>query len=387
MAYNQINAVINAATKQMTGVNAIANVDTRGLVDVGGQILSNDGLNIVPFMNGLMGVIRDTYIKAKAYDRREKISARRSADAFGLYTRKIQRKNIADAKENSSYKAQDWNYYNGTLTQNWDDRLFGKVAGYETEPVIIADKQLEKCFHNAAEMASFIDMLYTGMSNDVEAHAETSESLARAAAIASCMGNARTVVNLSTLYAAAYPNATAITSANWETDPDFIRFAIVQIKKIARNMRTFNRVYNNGGADRFSREDELIIDVHSNFVASMEGYLESTLIEKFIALPTFNEVTRWQASGTTSQYLDATGIDVTIDDFTAGTKEGVVEKSAGIIAFVHDIDKYALTVDDLRTVNARNSLQEMTTSVTKYDVAYAVDTSEQGVVFIVNDAA
>lgn len=394
MAYNQIYSIINAATQNMLGATSIAARDTKTFVDIGGQVLGDDGVNIQAFMNGLLGVIRDTYIKSKSYNRREKISARREANDFGLYLRKIQRKNIQNTAENSSYKAQDWDYYDGSLTKSWDDRIFGKIAGYETTPIIISDKQLAKCFHNEAEMSAFIDMLYTGMANDVEVHAETTEALARATAIATCLQGSNysnTSVNLSTLYAAAFPDADAITSANWRYDANFIRFAIVTIKDYIERLKTYNQLYNNGGADRFSRDDELIVDIHSMFVSSMEGYLENTLIAPFIALPTFNRVTRWQATGTSGAFTDATRVKVDNTDYVVDTSTDPdttlsVDKK-GILAFVHDIDKYAITVDDLRTVSARNALQEMTTAVSKYDVAYAVDPSEQGVVFYVNDAS
>ena len=394
MGYNQIYSLINAATQNMLGATSIAARDTKSFVDIGGQILGDDGVNIPIFMNGLMGVIRDTYIKSKSYNRSEKVSARRDASDFGLYLRKIQRKNITNVGSNSSYSSQDWDYYDGSLSKNWDDRIFGKIAGYETAPVIISDKQLAKCFHNEAEMAAFVDMLYEGMRNDVEVHAETTESLARATAIASCLQGSNysnTTVNLSTLYAAAFPDAAAITSANWMYDANFIRFAIVQIKNTLRRMETFNQIFNNGGADRFSRPEELVLDIHSTFVSSMEGYLENTLIEKFISLPTFNPVTRWQATGTSNAFADSTRVKIDNSDYVVDSSTNPdttlsVDKK-GVIAFAHDIDKYAVTVDDLRTVNARNSLQEMTTTVTKYDTAYAVDPSEQGVVFIVNDAS
>ena len=393
MSYNQIYSVINAATKNMTGATSLAARDTASFVDIGGKILGDDGVNIPAFWNGLFGVIRDTYIKSKSYDRAEKISARRATSDFGLYLRKIQRKNLAAVAENSSYKAQDWDYYDGDLTKNWDDRLFGAIGGYETDKIILSDRKLEKCFHNELEMAAFVDMLYAGMRDDIEVNAETAESLARASAIASCLAGTNytnTSINLSTLYAAAFPNADPIDASNWQYDANFLRFAITEIKKFPRRMRAYNALFNNGGADRFTRDDELIIDIHADFVSAMEGYLENTLIEKFIALPTFNPVTRWQATGTTSAYTSDTAINIQnsnyVTDATTTPETTLSVAKDGIIAFLHDVDKYAVCVDSVRTVTARNSLQEMTTAVTKYDVGYAIDPSEQGVVFYVNDA-
>lgn len=391
MAYNQIYSVINAATQNMLGATSLGARDTKGFVDIGGQILGDDGVNIPIFMNGLMGVLRETYIKSKSYNRREKISARRDASDFGLYLRKIQRTNIQNVAENSSYKAQDWDYYDGSLSKNWDDRIFGKVAGYETTPVIISDKQLAKCFHNEAEMAAFISMLYDGMANDVEVHAETTESLARATAIGLLLQSNKTSINLSTSYAAAFPEADTIDSSNWMYDANFIRFAIVEIKRYMRAMQAYNQIFNYEGADRFSREGEIILDVHDRFVSSMEGFLENSLIERFIQLPNFNPVSRWQATGTTAALADATAINIANSDFvTDATTDPDTTLSAskkGVLAMLHDVDLYALTIDDLRSVSARNSLQEMTTTVTKYDTAYAIDPSEQGIVFYVTDAS
>ena len=165
-----------------------------------------------------------------------------------------------------------------------------------------------------------------------------------------------------------------------------MRFALVEMKRIMSRLDKMNRIYNNAGCDRFTRPNELVIDIHSDFVASMEGYLENTLIEKFIQLPGYNEVSRWQGVGTaygdTHKLVienDNLGVDTTA--FASLTTDGTDLTVDGVIAFAHDIDKYAITVEDLRTVSANNELQEMITTVTKFDTAYAVDPSEQGIVF------
>ena len=66
MAYNQVYAIVNAATKQALGASAVAAVDTTTLAEVGGQVL--DSLNpatFPAFVYGLMGVLNTTRIKAK----------------------------------------------------------------------------------------------------------------------------------------------------------------------------------------------------------------------------------------------------------------------------------------------------------------------------------
>ncbi|MBR5279496.1 MAG: hypothetical protein IKU26_00815 [Clostridia bacterium] len=387
MAYNQIYGIVNEATKQALGSKAVAAIDTTTLAEVGGQVLSALNPATFPaFVNGLMGVLNNTRIKAKSYDGADRVSAYRNPEEFGLYMRKIQIDKVQDVGENSSFKAQDWDYYDGSLATNWTDRLFGNIAGFETAPQIVQRKQLQRCFANPAEMAAFIAMLDTGRMNDIRCHMESTETLARATAMGSCFHNTATAIDLGALYNTETGKATAPDS--WQYDADQLRFYIVEMKRIIARLKKMNRIYNNAGMDRFTREDEMVIDIHSDFVASMTGYLENTLIQKFIELPGYNEVSRWQGVGTSygnSLKLmienDNLGVDTTA--FASLTTTGKELTIDGVIAFVHDIDKYAMTIDDLRTVSAENQLQETVTTVTKFDTAYAVDPSEQGIVFYV----
>lgn len=391
MAYNQIYGIVNEATKQALGSKAVTAIDTTTLAEIGGQVL--DSLNpatFPAFVYGLMGVINNTRIKAKSYDGTERVSAYRKPEDFGLYLRKIQVDSIQEVRENSSFKAQDWDYYDGDLTKNWTDRLFGLIAGFETAPQIISRKKLQRCFHNPAEMAAFIAMLDTARMNDIKCHIESTETLARGTAMGSCFGSAQTAIDLGAIYNQVTGKETS--ADGWKYDADQIRFYTVEMKRIMARLPRMNQLYNNAGNDRFTREEEMIFDLHSDFVASMTGYLENTLIEKFLQMPGYNEVSRWQGIGTSygdelklSIVNDSLGVDTTaFADYTTNGKDLTVD---GVIAFVHDVDKYAMTVDDLRTVSANNELQEMITTVTKFDTAYAVDPSEQGIVFFVGEHA
>lgn len=393
MAYNQIYGIVNSATKQALGATAVAAVDASTLVEVGGQILDNSNpQTLAAFVYGLAGAINQTRIKAKSYEIGSNISMWRSNEDFGLYRRKIQRNNVQDAVSNSSYGNQDADYYDGDLSANWTDRLFGLIAGFETEKQIVSRKKLQRCFRDPAEMAEFINMLDIGRLNDVRCNMESCEMLARATAMGSCFASANTAIDVGALYNTATGKATAADS--WLYDADYARFILVEVKRILSRLKTMNRIYNNGaigaGAtpDRFTRDDELVLDIHSDFVASMDGYLENTLIEKFTKLPGYNEVSRWQGPGTTAAYADNHKIIITNDDLGADptdtthvSNSGKTVTCDGIIAFAHDYDKFGLTIDDLRTCVGENPLQEMVTTVTKYDVAYAIDPSEQGIVF------
>lgn len=393
MAYNQIYGIVNAATKQALGAAAVAAVDSSTLAEVGGQILdASNPAAFAAFVYGLMGALNETRIKAKSYDTGSRISMWRSNEDFGLYRRKIQRNNVRDAVENSSFKSQDADYYDGDLSANWADRLFGLISGFETEPDIISRKKLQRCFRNPEEMAAFINMLDVGRMNDVKCNMESCETLARATAIGTCFQKAATAVDVGALYNTVTGKATSADS--WLYDADYMRFIVTETKRIISRLYSMNRIYNNFEtdttyhvyADRFTRPDELVIDIHSDFRASMDGYLQNSLISDFVKLPGYNEVTRWQGIGT--GYGDTHKVIITNDNLGADTSDsthvsnsGKTVTCDGIIAFVHDYDKFGLTIEDLRTVQGENTLQEMITTVTKYDVAYAIDPSEQGIVF------
>lgn len=391
MAYNQIYGIVNDATAQALGASAIKAVDTTTLAQVGGQILS--ALNpwtLEAFMNGLCGVDYKTRIKSKEYNPLSKINSYRETDDFGLYLRKIQRTNVKDVAENSSWKAQDWDYYDGTLAENWSDRIFGEINGFETEPLIKSYVQLRRCFHNPAEMASFISMLDNGQMTDIKCAMESCETMARATAIASCFTSTNTAIDLGAIYNTITGKAT--DKYNWFYDADFLRFMVVEIKRTIARLKTMNRIYNAEGADRFTNDSELIIDMHTDFVAGMNGFLENTLISPFLEMPTFNEVTRWQAVGTTVGASDVHKISIENDNlnvdttaFSSYTTDGTDLAIDGIVCFVHDIERYATTCADYRVCSANNTLQEYVTSVAKFDCGYAIDTSEQGIVFYVGD--
>lgn len=401
MAYNQIYGIVNAATTQAIGASAVQAIDSSTLAEVGGQILDSSNPALFDaFVYGLMGVLNETRIKAKSYDTGAKISMWRNNEDFGLYRRKIQRNNVRDAVANSSCASQDADYYDGDLAANWSDRLFGLISGFESAPDIISRKKLARCFHNPAEMAAFINMLDVGRMNDIKCNMESCEMLARATAIGSCFESANTAIDLGALYNTATGKATSKTG--WVYDADLIRFCIVEMKRIISRFKSMNRIYNNfvsdavtgSKADRFTADDELVIDIHSDFVASMNGYLENTLISDFIRLPGFNEVSRWQGTGTSASYADAHKVVITNDNLGADTTDSTHVSNSGktvtvdgVVAFAHDYDKFGLTIEDLRTVTGTNTLQEMITTVTKYDVAYAIDPSEQGVVFYIGDHA
>lgn len=397
MAYNQIYGIVNAATKQALGSTAVAAIDSTTLADVGGQILdASNPATFAAFVYGLMGALNETRIKAKSYVTNNRVSMYRSAEEFGLYRRKIQRSNVRDAVSNSSYTSQDADYYDGDLSANWQDRLFGVFAGFETAPDIISRKKLARCFRSPAEMADFINMLDVGRMNDIKCNMESCEMMARATAIGSCFKNAATAIDLGALYNTATGKAT--DKAAWVYDADLIRFCVVEMKRIIARLKHMNRIYNNGAystnpnPDRFTRDDELVIDIHDDFVASMDGYLQNSLISDFVKLPGFNPVSRWQGNGTS--YGDLHKVIITNDNLAADTSDtthvsnsGKTVTCDGIVAFAHDYDKFALTIDDLRTCVGENTLQEMVTTVTKYDVAYDVDPSEQGIVFYIGDHA
>lgn len=392
MGYNQVYGIVTAANKQALGRSAVSAIDTSTLIDVGGQVLDADHpANFAAFVYGLMGVINSTRIKAKSYNGASRVSAYRSPEDFGIYRRKIQPLKVRDVVANSSFTSQDADYYDGDLSVNWTDRLFGTMGGFETEKDIISRKKLARCFKDAEEMGAFISMLDTHRDNEIKASMESTETLARGTAMGACFASANTVVDLGYMYNQA--TGKAISKTSWRYDADFIRFAVVEMKRIIDRFKTMNCIYNNGGADRWTDDNDLVIDIHTDFTASLDGYLNNSLIENFMRLPGYNPVSRWQGTGTDKTFADAEKLIITNDNLGASavawssyvSNSGKTVTVPCVLAYVHDYDAFANSIFDLRTVVGENPLQEMVTTVTKFDTGWAVDPSEQGVVFIVGD--
>ena len=97
-----------------------------------------------------------------------------------------------------------------------------------------------------------------------------------------------------------------------------------------------------------------------------------------MALPNYEKVVYWQAPGQGFAFDDVSKINITNSNIDASPVE-----QGGILAFVHDVDSCASIIYRRRSHSIYNPRAERFNIFEKADKGYAVDLSENAVVFYI----
>ena len=140
-------------------------------------------------------------------------------------------------------------------------------------------------------------------------------------------------------------------------------------------------LFNTAGADRFTKDSDLVVKVLADYSTATSSYLESNTYHKeLVALPMYEEVPYWQASGTGYSFEDTSKVAISQSDVTSFNVT-----QSGIIAFIRDKEKCGVSYDRYRVKSIYNPLGERTHYAYKADKGYYVDETENGIVFYVAD--
>ena len=147
-------------------------------------------------------------------------------------------------------------------------------------------------------------------------------------------------------------------------------------------MKVMSTLYNAEDIPRHTPDDKLVVEILGQFASATASYLESdTFHNELVKLPRYEEVPYWQGTGTSFAFEDVSKIDITNSELiTAQNSTGTISQT-GIIAFVHDYDAVASIIYRRRTKTLYNPRAERMNIYMKCDKGYAVDLSENGVVF------
>ena len=376
---NQIYSLLNATSKEALGDSAITVKDTTTFISLGNQVLSTDETK-ESWYNKLADRIGRTYVKYKSYVGTER-SIYKTPLEFGMALQKIQVHKLAEASANQSWETTSNPFEKSTDDTNFSVQIFGKRGPYEIDKVIY-DYQLETAFTSPANMGSFVEMIFSDMYNAMEFDKENLANLCVATAIASCVANKETAPlcfrNLWAEYKTTHADA---LYATWEENTDFLKFASREINLVTKRMQKMRSHFNTAHADRFTKKEDMVVEILADFATATSSYLESgTYHKELVALPHYEEVDCWQGTDTGYDFANTSKIAIKNDD------AGINVTQSGIIAFVHDKEKCGLSYDRIRTKSLYNPLGERTLYSLKADKGYYVDPTENGVVFAVFEA-
>ena len=378
--YAQIYQLVNAITEGSIGNRAITVKDTTTLISLGNQVLKSDE-NKEEFYKKLPDVIGRIICRYQAIKRRSR-DIEVDPLTFGIAVEEVWKDSVARAKKNNSWGDQ----VNPFDVLKKDDTainvsIYKELAGWELDKITY-DYQLEKSFHNAAEMASFLSLImqdmYDGMTQALNDTDRITECTAMAQSIyGAASTGAQTAVNLFTAYKTEVDPSTALTAATCVYNSDWLRFATEKILNIVENAKELGVLYNTAGAER-ELADDFKLHMLSEFANKLSIYLHAdTYHEDLLKLPGFSKINSWQGLGRGATFAQKSKIDIINGDLQVS--------QGGIVAHLFDRGRMMTMVDKIRTKSFYNGASELTNWYHKADIGYLIRPYEIGVVFYIAD--
>lgn len=371
---NQVYQMVNDAAKEALGQQAVTVKDTGTLVSLGEQIQAAQ--SVEAFYKTLVNRIGRTVVAVRAFEINER-SVMRNEMEWGVIYQKISFK-PRDAVENPSWKSDTQaNPYDIAPQTTVVQKLFSVMGTYSYEDSI-PDYQLFTAFTTPAAMAAFISGIYTNMYNYLKIAEANLANLAVNTYMAGAMSgtNAAQKRNLLKEYNDKFTKTLTVEQAL--TDASFLKFASKTINDTIKQFTSPSTIFNAEGIVRQTTKDKLVVEVLSQFATATTSYMESdTYHNELVKLPRYEEVNYWQSSGTGFSFEDVSTIDIK----NAKINKGAEVKKTGIVAFVHDYDAVASIIYRRRSNSIYNPRAERYNVMEKADKGYAVDLSENGVVF------
>lgn len=382
MEVTQIKNIVNQTTAEVTGTEAIADIDLNQVVENGAEVLDNDKL-IDNYVKTLIDHIGKVVFVNRPYTGGTP-SVMMDSWEYGAILEKIQYEGLPEAEDNDS-----WDLENG---RSYDPNIFYKPtvsAKFYSErrtfdiPMSFAQRQVKSAFSNSAQLQAFFAMIETAISNGMTVKMDSLVQLTLANAIATVYSNRATkpvqYYDLVTAYRAATGDNT-VTPENALVKPEFTRWAAMHMKRVIARMKKLSTLFNAGGKYRHTPSDRLHLILHSDFTAAAEAYLYGdTFHDEFVKLPKAEEVPFWQGSGTGFAWADTSKIIVTPRD----AENPVTVNNVVGIAF--DRDALGVSNLDRRVTTNWNPKAEFTNNWYKFDAGYFNDFNENMVVFTLGE--
>lgn len=385
MQVTQVYQILNTITQEILGDSAIVQEDLSNVVEIGDSLQNVGGLdNYVRSLNDHIG--RMVFVD-RVYGGRAP-SVLMSGWEYGSILEKL-RASIPDAEENESWELTDRTSYDPNIfyKPSVSIKFFNKKVTFEI-PISITERQVKSSFSNATQLNAFYSMIQnaiqTSMTVKLDAlimrtiNAGIAETLYDAFPNGTYSGvTSSRAVNLLYLYNTNVNAGTAITAAEAMTDPEFIRYAALQMSLYSDRLGVISTLFNVGATEKFTPKDRQRIVLLSEFQRAADVYLQSdTFHDEFTRLPSADSVTYWQGSGTGYSFTDTSAINVK-------TPSGNNVSATGILGVIFDRDSLGVTNMDRRVTTNYNPKAEFWNQWHKMDAGYFLDLDENFVVFYI----
>ena len=383
MDIKQIYPIVNEATKEVLGEEALVKEDLSNLVEIGSAVFNNNSFD--KYCKALVDKVGRVVFVDRVYNGRVP-SIIRDNWSYGACLQKLACE-LPEASENEVWELEngasyDPNIFQGpVITANyWNDKCTFSVQ------MSIVEKQFKSAFTSGDQAASFVAMIFTAIENAMTIQldalvmrtinnliAETVYDDFGSDAITG--GSHVKAVNVLYLYNQTVDAGDALTAANCLQSPAFLRFAANLMKMYKDRLAVESRLFNIDEKARFTPADRLHFVVLSEFAAGVESYLQSdTFHNEMVALPKYESVPYWQGSGTGYAFADTGKIYVT----TASNHDVTV---TGVLGVMFDSDAAAVCCQDRYTTSQYNPVGMFTNNWFRMDAMFLNSLQENCVVF------
>lgn len=378
MEVTQIAEIVNLTTAEVTGTEAVENVDLNSVVEMGSEVLDNDKL-IDNYVKTLIDHIGKVVFVNRPYTGSTP-SVMMDSWEYGAILEKIQYEGLPEAEDNDSWELEDGRSYDPNVfyKPQVSAKFYSERRTFDI-PMSFAQRQVKSAFSGAAQVQAFFAMIETAISNGMTVKMDSLVQLTLANAIATVYNNRVTnpvqYYPLVTMYVAATGDST-VTASNALVKPEFCRWASMTMRRVVARMRKLSTLFNAGGKYRHTPADRLHLILHSDFTAAAEAYLYSdTYHNEFVKLPKAEEVAFWQGSGTGFSWDDTSKIVVTPSGSDVPTTVN------DVVGIAWDRDALGVTNLDRRVTTNWNPKAEFTNNWYKFDAGYFNDMNENIAVF------
>ena len=378
MKVEQIAEIVNQTTAEITGTEAISDIDLNKVVETGAEVIDNDKL-IDNYVKNLIDHIGKVVFVNRPYTGSTP-SVMMDSWEYGAILEKITYEGLPEAEDNDTWDLEDGKSYDPNIfyKPTVSAKFYSEKRTFDI-PMSFAQRQVKSAFSSAAQLQAFFAMIETAISNGMTVKMDSLVRLTLANAIATIYANRVTnpvqYYGLVARYQAATGDQT-VTKANALVTPEFCRWASMEMKRVIARMRNLSTLFNKGEKYRFTASDRLHLILHSDFVAAAEAYLYSdTYHDEFVKLPKAEEVSFWQGTGTSFGWSDTSKIIVTPSD----SENAVTVED--IVGIAWDRDALGVSNLDRRVTTNWNAKAEFTNNWYKFDAGYFNDFNENIVVF------
>ena len=378
MLVTQVKDLVNTATKEALGAEAVQTEDLTNIVDMGEAIFNANAVDA--YVRSLVNHIGKVVFVNRPYSGSAP-SVLMDGWEFGSVLEKITAE-LPEASENETWELQDKQSYDPNIfyKPTVEAKFYNKRVTFEID-VSITERQVKQSFSSATQLNAFVSMIYNEVDKamTIKIDSLVMKTIVNMISVTMTDANANRAVNLLSLYNSEIAPATPLTAAKALYNLDFIKFASYKMKLYATRLGTISRLFNIGGKARFTPRDLLHIVMLEEFKSSADVYLQSdTFHNEFVKLPEAEGVAYWQGSGT--DYAFASTSKIMVKD-----AKGNSTTKTGILAVMFDRDALGVCNKDKRVTTDYNAKAEFYNNFYKFDCEYFNDTNENFVVFYIAD--